>query len=375
MLNILVVYSCRTFPLRSTSWNHLYFLQKYSGHRCFYVNIAVQGLPRYLWKVPFDLIVFDTLFFSRWKRTAFLRRVEQARALRQLDAVRIALPQDEFISADILSGSINELGIDVVFSVAPPSEWPKIYPTVDPCQVAFYQVLTGYLDDEVVANISALERQPRKRTIDIGYRVAGRPYLWFGRHGYLKQRIAEVFQAKAPPKGLAIDISTRDEDAILGDGWYEFLLRCKYTIGAEGGTSILDWDGSIHEETSNYVARHPQATFEEVEAACFPNRDGTFQLFAMGPRHLEACATKTCQVLTTGNYNGVLEPGKHYIELKKDFSNIDQVLELMAEDRLRAEITERAYQDIVASGKYSYKRFVEFILECSLPGATSAPRL
>ena len=46
----------------------------------------------------------------------------------------------------------------------------------------------------------------------------------------------------------------------------------------------------------------------------------------ISPRHFEAAAFRICQVLFEGRYSGVLEPMVHYIPLKKDFSNIDEVI-------------------------------------------------
>jgi hypothetical protein len=318
--------------------------------------------------MKFDLVVFETLFMcSRWDREVFRKNWQKVRRLREMDARRVALPQDEFISTDLLSEFVNDMGIDVVFSVAPPSEWPRIYSSVDSGKVKFYQVLAGYLDRRTVEKARTLWRIGEERTIDIGYRTAGRPYPWFGRHGYLKQKVAEKFIERAPQTGLAIDISTNNEDTIVGDDWYKFLLKCKYTLGVEGGTSILDYDGGIHEKTSEYLRQHPEASFEEIEAACFPGLDGTFNLSAISPRHLEACATGTCQILTAGEYNRILDAGRHYIKLEKDFSNLDEVLQCVADDRMRGDLTERAYEDIVASGKYTYEAFVNFVLERSFP--------
>lgn len=366
MRNILVIYRCRQYPLRATIREHLYSFQRHSDARCFYLNVSVRKVPRWLQGIPFDLIVFHTTFLStRWSLKAFAKLIEKARELKEIAAVKIALPQDEFIHTDILCNFINEFGIDYVFSVSPESEWPKIYKTVDFNKVKFFNVLTGYLDDATVAKINALAKSVPNRPVDIGYR-AWRAAPWLGRHGYLKAQIDNVFQREAPKWGLITDISTRPEDTFLGDDWYRFLLRCKYTIGIEGGASILDRDGSIKKKTEDYLVQHPEASFEEVEAACFPNLDGSLGLFAISPRHLEACATRTCQVLVEGDYNGALVAGKHYIELKRDLSNINQVLDIIKQDELRSEITERAYRDIVESERYTYKRFVEFIIGESL---------
>jgi len=135
---------------------------------------------------------------------------------------------------------------------------------------------------------------------------------------------------------------------------------------------VLDPNGEFMVRTQRYLEQHPDASFEEVEAACFPGEDGKLQLFAISPRHLEACATRTCQVLVEGEYSGVLRAGEHYIEVKRDLSNVEEVLDLVEADSERARITEAAYRDVVASGRYTYRRLVESIeTEAGLAGATA----
>lgn len=365
-LNILILYTSNQYPMRATLWDQLYSFRRYSDHNCFYLNLSIRRVPWYLKKIKFDLIVFGTLFLAtrivaEWFEP--LRR--KAQALKSFDAVKIAFPQDEYQYTEVLAGFIKEFGIDSVFSVAPESEWPKIYEDEGLAKVRLHSVLTGYLDDSTVQRINRLAKARRRRDIDIGYRTwRAAPNL--GRHGFLRQQIADIFQAKAPGLGLVTDISTRSEDTLWGDAWYEFLLNCKYTISVEGGASMLDRDGKIQEKTEAYLAQHPGATFAEVEEACFRGLDGTLNYTAISPRHLEACATRTCQVLVEGKYNEVLVPGRHYIELKRDLSNIDEVLDVIKQDDARDEITERAYREIIESGRYSYRDAVNFILEKSL---------
>ena len=373
MLNLLIVYYYKhEYPARVATADHLRSFERYAQHNCFYWNAAFGRLPRYASTVKFDLIIFHTLFFSeRWDRAAFELLKQKVAALKELPAVKVALPQDEFLNTDILSDFIKDFRISHVFSVAPPSEWEKIYSGVDQQKVKFVNVLTGYLDHSTMKTIDKLAAYDKPRTIDVGYR-AWRAAAWLGRHGKLKVEIADLFNERAPAKGLVTDISTNPKDTFLGNSWYEFLLRCKYMIGVEGGASVLDRDGTIREKTDAYVQAHPQATFEQIEDSCFPADDGALSLFAISPRHLEACATRTCQVLVEGWYNGVLTPGRHYIELKRDFSNIEQVLDDISRDQLRAEITDRTYRDVVESGRYTYSSFVETVIESSLPEAALA---
>ena len=369
MCNILVIYHTKgVYPLRATVTDHLYCFQKYRADNCYYLNLAVRSVPWYLKKIPIDLIIFHTKFFSlRWNRKKFKKFVRKARPLKQLNAIKVALPQDEFLNTDLVCDFINEFEIDHVFSVAPESEWPKIYDSVDFERVKFSTVLTGYLDDVTITKINALAKRVQSRSIDIGYRsgVAG---YWLGRLGLLKEQVGHYFLERSARNGLIMDISTRPEDTFLGDDWYKFLLQCKYTLGVESGASVLDRDGTIRTRTEDYVLQHPQAMFEDAEQVCFPQSDGLLGLAVISPRHLEACVTKTCQVLIEGTYSGILMADKHYVPLKKDFSNIEQVLEIIKEDKQRERIVNNAFQDIVDSGQYKYQHFVDYVVENSLSG-------
>ena len=95
---------------------------------------------------------------------------------------------------------------------------------------------------------------------------------------------------------------------------------------------------------------------------------------AISPRNLEACLTGTCQILLEGDYNGILQPDVHYIALKRDYSNLDAVLAAMKDESVRESIVERADRDIVASGRWTYRRFVQGVLDDSLGAKQSNAR-
>jgi len=368
-MNILVVYAYKEYPFRATNWEHLRSFENYSGCRVFYLNLAGKGVPRYVRAVRFDLVIFHTLFLSQhWGGPQHFRRLlQRARALKDLSAVKVMLPQDEFLHSDLYCEFIREFGISAVFSVAPESVWDRVYPSVDRSRTRFYRVLPGYIDDAKLPLLEGYGRTVDGRPIDIGYRTAGKPYPWFGRHGWLKQRVADEVLAAARHRRLAIDISTSSADTIHGDGWYRFLASCRYTIGSEGGTSMIDPDGSIRAKVDRFLRERPDADFETVERACFPGKDGSCMLVAVSPRHLEACATRTCQILVEGVYNGMLEAGRHYIPVKPDFSDLGEVLDGLSDERRRLEIVENAHRDIIRSGRFTCSAFVRYVLERSLP--------
>ena len=141
------------------------------------------------------------------------------------------------------------------------------------------------------------------------------------------------------------------------------MLRCRCMLGCLGGASLHDPNGLLREQIDSYVERFPMASYEEVEARCFSGKDDSLKLFALSPRHFEAAMTKTCQVLVEGDYHNVFHPGTHYIEVKKDFSNIEDVLEKVKNSDYCSKIAENTYRDVVLSGRYHYNQFVKEVVD------------
>jgi len=349
--------------MRSSQRDHLWAFKRYTkGARCFYLNLAFGGYPAFLNHVTFDLIIFDWSFVGgRVVRNQFKDALKRIEGLRSNQAIKICMPQDEFTSMDLLCNFINDFGISHIFTVSPVSEWPKIYKTVDGSKVRFISVLTGYLDEEIVLKWSSKARGDDVRTLDIGYRTVSTA-IW-GRFNLLKATIAEVFLKEAESRNLNTDIKVGAEHFKMGDEWLQFLASSRFTLGIEGGSRLLDWDGSILAAVTDYLKQKPDATFDDLAVACVPaEREGEINVVAISPRHLEACLTRTVQVLVDGEYNGILKPDVHYIPLKADFSNLEEVFERMKDESARRQMAEAAYQDIVASEQYTYRSMVEKVL-------------
>ncbi len=359
---VLVVYFAKGSPFRTAIADHLKAFGTYGGGRTIYLNIAVRSIPPWIERLGIDLVVFHTTLLSqRWDPRGFKRARRKLRRLRGGTWTKFAVPQDEFLDTEALCDFLREFHVDHVLTCAPPDQWPVIYGELAAGPTTFTRVLTGYLDAKTVARIDRLAHDDRPRAIDISYR-AWRPEYWLGRHAQLKSVIAEAFENEAARQGMTTDISVRPEDTLVGDAWLRLLLDSRWTIGVEGGASIIDRDGTIRQRTLEYVRLHPGASFEEVEAACFPGQEGSLDLMALSPRHLEACATRTAQVLVEGEYNGILEAGTHYLPLRRDLSNLAEICRAMQDDDLRKALADRAYRDIVASGRFDYHELARLIV-------------
>lgn len=76
---------------------------------------------------------------------------------------------------------------------------------------------------------------------------------------------------------------------------------------------------------------------------------------SISSRHFEAAGTKTCQILIDGKYNGILEADKHYIGVKKDLSNIEDVIQKFKDEAYRNLIANQAYEHVIAEHTYQIR--------------------
>ena len=363
-MKILIVYFQENNKnIRNTISEHLFSFARYSEEDCYYLNVAT-GVPAYINRVDFDIVIYHyTLCACRFFRSKFEKQLVKWQKLKTIAGYKVAVLHDEYLNTDLLCRFFLEYSIKTVFTCLPQTEWRHVYPKELSGVEDFVTVLTGYIDEASLERVSKYVDD--ERDIDIGYRARKVPY-YLGRHGCLKWQIAEKFIDACRGSALKVDIATDTaQNVYFGDDWYKFLSRCRTVLGCEGGASMIDPDGRIKALVDDYIRQRPDASFDEVEQACFPGRDGNLSLFAISPRHFECCITKTCQILVEGEYGGILKPGIHYIEVKKDWSNLKQVIKQIGDHDLCKTIAGNAYRDIVESGRFTYRKFVDTVIESS----------
>ncbi len=106
------------------------------------------------------------------------------------------------------------------------------------------------------------------------------------------------------------------------------------------------------------MAAKPSASFEDVRELLTPFED-KIPYRTVSPRHFEAAAFRVLQILFEGDYSGVLQPWVHYLPLRKDFSNFHDVITKFRNPTVRRFITERAYADVIDSGRFSYSHLID----------------
>jgi len=369
---ILIIYDYRDDPkkMRVTIKQHLHAL-RYGNvkHELVYYNTfddvpswVLDGTPAdppsWLDQNAFDVVILHYSFLSfRTTGPFFYKWKRHFSWIGELDCLKIAIPQDEFDRAALLDEWLFDWNVSIIFSIHHTEQRP-LYPIMRD-KAAFYRCLPGYIDETAAQDIARDLRPSEERPYDIVYRARNLPYR-FGSVGQVKHQIGEIVSGRARAHNLKCDISTRSEDAILGDRWLNFIASGKSVIGSEGGSSVIDWRGEIEAQSQAALNKNQSLSFADVSAQ-MPKGWDAYRFVTITPRHFEAIVAKTCQILVEGDYRGILEPEKHYIPLRRDFSNLDEVLKKVRDNQYVQDMVKRAYEDIYVSGKYTYLTFAKQI--------------
>jgi hypothetical protein len=335
----------------ATIHDHLEMFRRHSRHDVRFFNPRGLARSRFLDLDAFDVLVLHYSLVVSWDAYLSPALREQ---IRRFDGLTVQFLQDEYRFVDEITKTMRDLAVDVLYSVAPPRIFGELYGERLP-GTEILPTLTGYVPDRLVGLAT---RPLGERPIDVGYRGRSVPF-WLGRLGFEKLEIGRGFLVAAAGEGLRTDIAWWEGARIYGRRWNEFVSSCKATLTSESGSSIVDYDGSVERAVRSYLVERPSAKYEEVEERVLHRLPPTPEINALSPRLFEAAALRTGMVMFPGEYSGAVEPWQHYIPLAKDFSNVAEVAERIRDTLFLTELTERAYEELIGSRRYSEQQFVE----------------
>lgn len=347
-LNLLLLCDYRVDGAQ-TVLDHIDALVGQSGHHVLMLSMLGE-LPDALELERFDgIVIHYSLIISN---DAYLAPAARDR-IRNYSGLKGVFIQDEYRWVNRTCDALRHLGADVLFTCVPEDEIEKVYPAERLPNLSKVNVLTGYVP---AALLSRPLRPYSERKIDVGYR-ARRLSAFYGELAREKWLIGERFAADAPRYGLRCDLSSKEHERLYGEAWIEFLCDCKAVLGVESGASVFDFTGEIQREVEEYERNQPNAKFEEIRDKFFPGLDGLIRLNQISPRCFEAAALGTLMVLYEGDYSGVLTAGKHYVALKKDHSNMADVVAVLRDEQAWNRITRAAFDEIACNEAWGYPAF------------------
>jgi hypothetical protein len=307
--------------------------------------------PSEIAKLDFQLVI---VHYSIFGSGMYQISEDHLQWLRTSRGHKVLFAQDEHRYCGHRFWFCDEAGFDCVYTLLEPAQFDKVYGRYTRVP-AIRSNLPGYVGDDMLAKAERFALPDAERSIDVGYR--GRPLpAYSGRGAQEKAEIGRRFAELASDSGLELDILVGEGDRLYGDDWYRFMASCRGMLGVESGVSVFDLDDQVIDEHERLLARGGPAGDEELQTVA-PLEDKVYYR-TISPRHFEAAAFRVCQILFEGHYSGLMEPMVHYIPLRKDFSNFEQVLDLLRDPEVRREITDNAHRDLIASGRYTYQSFI-----------------
>lgn len=350
-LNILLLcdLSCPAATIR----DHVFSIKQYSQHKIYILQIRGNLPP------SIDLEKFDAIYLHYTLvicMDTYLSPSARQR-LRNYQGLKAVFIQDEYRFINQTVAALQELAATVLFTVVPADTVEKIYPAEKLPGLEKITILTGYVPQNLT-QISVPDYEARD--IDVSYRGRVLPF-WLGEFGQEKWFIGDKFKADAEKFQLRCDISSNENDRLYQKQWIKFLMSSKAVLGVESGASVCDFDAEIERKVRAHLAAYPEASFTEVQQQYFSDVDGKIVINTISPRCFEAAALRTLMILYEGSYSGILQAWRHYVPLKKDHSNMNEVIAVLQNPSQAKKIIETAYSEIALNKNYSFQTMVNEI--------------
>ena len=191
----------------------------------------------------------------------------------------------------------------------------------------------------------------RPRDVDIGFR--GDSYDHAHALGDVERTsILQQVKALGPGLGLTVDIEYGRVDRHI---WTALLNRWQGIAGAESGTYYLERDDRTRQQVIEFLRQQPTADWAAVRSRFFEGRPIQHSGKAISSRHFEALGTETVQVLVEGRYNDILQPDLHYLAVRPDLANLEEVLRRFSDESLRRSIARRGRELALSAHTYQHR--------------------
>lgn len=351
-LNILMLYDDRSTHV-GTITEHLEAFRTYSRHRFHFMPATGYLAMADGGSAEPDFSCYDAVAIHYSVRLSIDAHLSSgvAAAISAYRGPKLLFIQDEYDRVETARRWIESLGIDAVFTNVPQASIDAVYPHSRFSNVTFIPTLTGYVPEDPF--IDEFARPMKERDLRIAYRGRALPHQ-YGALGQEKYRIGIDVRRLAEDRAVPVDIEVDDSKRIYGLDWYRFIGSARATLGTESGANVFDIDGKL----ADLAALHKDMPFEDFARAHLGEHEGLVQMNQISPKIFEAIRLRTALILFEGRYSDVVKPDEHYMVLKKDYSNIDDIFGKLEDTAFLEALTERAYRDVIAAGTYSYRQFI-----------------
>lgn len=282
--------------------------------------------------------------------------------LNRFNGVKILLIQDEYDTLPSTYKYMEEAKYDIIFTCVPEEFHEYVYPASRFPLLKFVNNFTGYTS----YNLFNFHTIPMKdRNTDVFYRGRRLPYF-YGTLGVEKYEIGIRFSQKCDELGLNLhlNLESNDSERIYGDAWYKVISRSKTMLGTESGSNVFDFNGNLQKLITKDI--EAGSDYNDIFSKYIEPLEKEVKMNQISPKLFEAIALKTVLILYEGEYSGILTPNRHYIPLKKDFSNFEEVVALIGNNEALQKIADTVFNEIGLNPELSYKHYVQNMFDVAV---------
>lgn len=358
------------------------------------LNVADREAPDRLKRLVAETDVIVALHSTNGNSVRFLERCEPALLERKVPL--IVFVGNEFNSANVDMGLrekialLRRLRVEFIATQLPPEVGRWLYEDVPGARVA--SIPHGLNPERFRPVVPQTDRK-----VDIGVRSARyNSLLGDNDRVAIVQRFTGDFN---PP--LVVDINMNPDARLTGKEWAVFLNGCRGTASTEAGSSFLEKDDATVLRAAGYLRQKMSRSDRYLLSAArmgvgrlvpawlkpgvkgLMKRVGVreagvndpyhaedfrefYDLFfrdyrnpvsgkCISSRHFEAIGTQTCQIMFPGRFNDILQADRDYLALKRDFSNLDDVLSRFRDLTYRETMVNAAFARVMDAHTYRHR--------------------
>lgn len=250
----------------------------------------------------------------------------------------------------------EQISVSLLVSMVHSRQVHRLYRERLGCEVV--EIPSAGVDRTVFSPLTDLADRP----VDLGMRAYEDP-LHLGHRE--RRTIGTEFAGLARERGFVVDVSFDPRERFAPEEYAAFLNRCRGQLGTEAGGDFFELSDDLFRQVVAYTEAHPEAELNEIWPLFFADYEDPVSARSITGRHTEAAATKTVQILFDGEYSGFFEPDIHYLALRKDLSNAEDVLDRFQDDALCREVADNAYR--VATEELTYERLLDRFIAALRP--------
>lgn len=336
--------------------NYLSMFERYSRNAISYTNVTGGAVCKKHELDEYDSVI---IFYSVRINVRGHMTPSYEQALKGYKGHKMLFIQDDYDNTEEARRFIKRTGIMTVFTVVPEQYIDWVYPEKRFKNVLFINVLTGYISEEMKKHAA---RPIAQRDLRIGYR--GRDIgFWYGDLAREKLIIGQKMKQICESRNINVDIEWESDKRIYDDQWLNWLGSCRATLGTESGSNVFDDYGLLKAIAIKKLKKNPNYSYEKYHKRYLFGIDGKIKMNQVSPKMFEAISLKTALIMYEGDYSGILRAGVDYIPLKKDWSNIDEVLCILEDTQRLQRYVDKAYEDIINRDDLQYEWLISFIDE------------